>query len=173
MEVSRPTLERIYTNIVECSQYKLPWPIGPHAKDKLKVTRRRAGEKTEYPSGKLTRAAWDVAAILAPLVPPPPAFKKVAPITVTKQGGSDQRVCLFNPDGSMRPGVSRLPNGEYTDESSAKYNSDGDGLENSSVRTQLAEGAFGLTKAKEMDGRTACQCHTAGEPTQNTGSWTV
>ncbi len=168
MEVPRTTLEQIFSDIVESVGYKTT--VGPV--DKSKVTRRLAGQKTELPSARLARAAWRVAALLTPLVPPV-QYKKVAPITVTRQGGSDQRVCLFNADSSLRPGVTRLPNGEYTDESGAKYNSDGDGLENSSVRTQLAEGAFVLTKAKEMDGRTACQCHTAGEPTQNSGSWTV
>lgn len=105
--------------------------------------------------------------------PAPPTAILVAPITVTQQGGSDQRVCLFNSDGSLRPGVTRLANGEYTDQSNAKYAADGGGLENSSVRTKLPEGAFGLVKAKEMDSRSACECPTAGSPADNTGSWTV
>ncbi len=169
MEVARPTLEQIYADIVNSVGYKTT--VGPV--DKSKVTRRLAGEKTELPSARLARAAWRVAAILTPLVPPPPVFKKVAPITVTQQGGSDQRVCLFNPDGTMRPGVFRRPDGLYSDESGAAYASNADGLEDSSVRTKLPEGAFGLVKAKEMDGRSACECPTAGDPTKNTGSWTV
>lgn len=106
-------------------------------------------------------------------VPPPPTAILVAPITVTRQGASDQRVCLFNADGSLRPGVFRRGDGTYGDQSNAVYNSDGDGLEDSGVRTKLAEGEFGLVKAKEMDSRSACQCPTAGSPHDNSGSWTV
>jgi hypothetical protein len=122
----------------------------------------------------IARVAWRVLdAVPGPTGPPAPAFKRVAPITVTQEGASDQRVCLFNPDGSLRPGVTRLQTGEYTDESGAKYNPDGDGLENSGVRTKLPQGAFGLVTALQMNGRSACQCPTSGDPSKNTGSWTV
>ena len=43
--------------------------------------------------------------------PPEPTFVRVAPITVTQQGGSDQRVCLFTGEvegGPLRPGVTKL-----------------------------------------------------------------
>ena len=174
MEVSRAALEQAYADLVNSAQYKLPWPVGPHPDDKRKVTRRRAGEPTPLPSGRLARAAWRLAALLAPLSPPPPPTPVlVAPITVTRQGASDQRVCLFNPDGSLRPGVFRRADGTYGDGSGAVYNPDGGGLEDSGVRTKLPEGAFGLVKAKEMDSRSACECPTAGSPHDNTGSWTV
>jgi hypothetical protein len=112
-----------------------------------------------------------------PTQPPPqptPTYKRVAPITVTEQGGSNQRVCLFTGEvegGPLRPGVVQLPDGRYTDDSKAIYQSNG--LEDTSVRTRLPEGAFGLVKAREMDSRNACQCHTAGKPEDNSGSWTV
>ena len=106
-----------------------------------------------------------------PPPPPPPAFKKVAPITVTQEGASDQRVCLRWEDGNLRPGVFRRPDGTYGDESGAVYAADGDGLEESSVRTKITDTR--LVSAKQMDGRSACECPTAGDPTKNTGSWTV
>lgn len=104
---------------------------------------------------------------------PTPTFKRVAPITVTQEDGSDQRVCLFDASGNLRPGVRRLPSGQYTDESGALYKSDGDGLEDSSIRTKLPTGAFGLATARALDGRSACQCPALGDPAKNTGSWTV
>ena len=170
MDVSRLTLQQIYDDIVQSLGYRTT--VGPL--DKSKVTRRLAGEKTTLPSARLARAAWRVAALLTPLAPPPPppTFKKVAPITVTRQDASDQRVCLFE-NGNLRPGVFRRPDGTYGDESGAVYAANGDGLEESGVRTKLPEGAFGLVKAKEMDGRSACECPTAGSPSNNTGSWTV
>jgi hypothetical protein len=111
-----------------------------------------------------------------PPVEPPVGYIRVAPITVTQQGGSDQRVCLFTGEvegGPLRPGVTKLPDGRYTDEhpDGAIYQSNG--LEDTSVRTKLAEGAFGLVKAREMDSRNACQCPPSGDPSKNTGSWTV
>jgi hypothetical protein len=182
MDVPRSTLEQAYDDIVGSSQYKLPWPVGPHPSDKKKVTRRRAGTVTPVPSGRLARAAWRLAALLAPAVtppPPPPPVIRVAPITVTQQGGSDQRVCLFTGEvegGPLRPGVSRItegPNaGKYTDEHPGHPVYESNGLENTGVRTKLEEGAFGLVKAREMDNRNACQCPTAGDPLKNSGSWT-
>lgn len=102
--------------------------------------------------------------------PPPPAYKKVAPITVRQEGGSDQRVCLFD-GGNLRPGVFRRGDGTYGDESGAVYAANGDGLEDSSVRTKVNDPA--LVGAKSMDGRSACECPPVGDPTKNTGSWTV
>ena len=106
-----------------------------------------------------------------PEPPPTQTYVKVAPITVREEGGSDQRVCLFNPDGSMRPGVFRLPNGQYGDESGALYRSDGDGLEDSSIRTKVHDPA--LVGARSMDNRGVCDCPAVGDPLKNTGSWTV
>lgn len=174
MEVSRSTLETIYSDIVNSSQYRLPWPVGPNPKDKTKVVNRLAGKATALPSGRLTRAAWRVAALLTPLAPPPPpppVMVKVAPITVREEGGSDQRVCLRWPDGSLRPGVRQLPSGQFTDESGALYKSDGDGLEDSSVRTKVHDTR--LVGARSLDGRSACDCPTVGSASDNTGSWTV
>jgi len=108
---------------------------------------------------------------------PPPAqgYVKVAPITVREEGGSDQMVCLWagapGDEGNLQPGVRRLASGEFTDESGAIYASDGDGRENSGVRSKVTDPA--LVGARSMDGRSACQCPTVGSPTDNSGSWTV
>lgn len=167
MEVPRITLEQVFTDITESVGYKTT--VGPI--DKSKVTRRRDGETTPLPSARLARAAWRVAALLAPTPPPPPVAKKVAPITVRAEGGSDQRVCLFNPSGSLLPGVFRRPDGTYGDESGAVYAANGDGLEDSSVRSKVNDPR--LVGAKSMDGRSACECPPVGSPSDNTGSWTV
>jgi hypothetical protein len=106
--------------------------------------------------------------------PPPPTYVKVAPITVVAEGASDQRVSLKDASGNLRPGVSILASGEATDESGAKYNGDLGGLENSSVRTKLRHEDYPeLATAKAMDGRSADECPPVGDPTKNTGSWTV
>ena len=106
---------------------------------------------------------------------PPPAqtYVRVAPITVREEGGSDQRVCLWEGvmGGTLRPGVKRLSSGQYTDESGALYKSDGDGLEDSSIRTKVHDER--LVGARSMDNRTPCECPTVGSPEDNTGSWTV
>ena len=116
------------------------------------------------------------AAVVPPPVPPeppvPPAYVKVAPITVREEGGSDQRVCLFTGEvegGPLRPGVVKLPDGRYTDESRAVYQSNG--LEDTSVRSKATDTR--LVSARQMDGRNACQCPPVGEPEKNTGSWAV
>ena len=106
---------------------------------------------------------------------PPPAqtYLKVAPITVREEGGSDQRVCLWEGvmGGTLRPGVRKLDSGQYTDESGALYRSDGDGLEDSSIRTKVNDPE--LVGARSMDNRTPCECPPVGNPYENTGSWTV
>jgi hypothetical protein len=160
MEVSRQTLETIYADIVNSVGYKTT--VGPV--DKSKVTRRLAGQKTELPSARLARAAWRVAAILTPLVPPPQPVL-VAPKTVNTQGASDQRFCMRG------PGVVQRADGFWTDQSGAVYARDGDGLEESSVRNK--DVIPGLVGAKEMDGRSACECPTVGSAALNTGSWKV
>lgn len=103
---------------------------------------------------------------------PAPTAKKVAPITVRQEGGSDQRVCLFTGEeegGPLRPGVRQLPDGRYTDESGALYQSNG--LEDSSIRTKATDPR--LVGARSMDGRNACQCPPVGSPDDNTGSWQI
>jgi hypothetical protein len=173
MEVNEGTLNQIYEDIVNSVGYKTT--VGPI--DKGKVSRRRAGEQTKLPSARIARAAWRTAALLAPLAPPPPPpppapkFKRVAPITVREEGGSDQRVCLWSSAGVLHPGVTRLSSGEYTDESGAVYSSDGDGLENSGVRPKVNDPR--LVGARSMDGRSACDCPPVGDPSNNTGSWAV
>ena len=146
--------------------------VGPI--DKAKVDKTLAGFTTAKPSSYLGQAAWElakrVAATTPPPPPPPPTFMKVAPITVRAEGGSDQRVCLFI-NGNLRPGVFRRPDGTYGDESGAVYAANGDGLEDSSVRTKVTDPR--LVGAKSMDGRSACECPTVGDPLSNTGSWTI
>jgi hypothetical protein len=108
---------------------------------------------------------------------PPPAqgYLRVAPITVREEGGSDQMVCLWagapGDVNHLQPGVVRLASGEFTDDSGAKYAADGDGRENSAVRSKVTDPA--LVGARSMDGRSACECPPVGDPTKNTGSWTV
>jgi hypothetical protein len=102
---------------------------------------------------------------------PPVGFVKVAPKACNEQLGSDQRFCMHEPNGNLRPGVSRLPNGQFTDESGAKYASDGDGLEESAVRNK--DHIPGLVGARELDGRPVCSLPLVGDPSNNTGSWKV
>jgi hypothetical protein len=164
MEVPRQTLETIYADIVNSIGYKTT--VGPV--DKSKVERRLAGERTELPSARLAKAAWRIAALLTPLVPPPPpppTAVLVAPKTVNTQGGSDQRFCMRG------PGVVQRADGFWTDQSGAVYARNGDGLEESSVRNK--DVIPGLVGAKEMDGRSACECPTVGSAALNTGSWKV
>jgi hypothetical protein len=104
-----------------------------------------------------------------PPKPPEPTYVKVAPRVAYKEGGSDARFCMFNPDGSLRPGVSRLPNGQYTDESGAKYQASGDGLEESGIRSP----GPAVTGALQIDGRPYCSLPLMGDPTNNTGSWAI
>lgn len=105
-----------------------------------------------------------------PPPPPPPATVLVAPKTVNTEGGSDQRFSM-RVNGALRPGVSIRGDGLYTDQSGALYARDGDGLEESSVRNK--DIIPGLVGAKSMDGRSADECPTVGDPVKNTGSWKV
>lgn len=159
-------LQQIYDDIVNSVGYKTT--VGPV--DKGKVTRRRAGQVTKVPSSRLGRAAWRVAALLAPIgipppppPPPPPTYKKVAPRVAYKAGGSDARFCVVN-----QPGVVRRPDGKFTDESGAVYSNE-DGLDESGIRS----GEPALTSALEIDGRPYCSLPTMGDPRLNTGSWAI
>ena len=100
--------------------------------------------------------------------PPPPTYKKVAPRVAYKTDRADARYCLFESDGRLRPGVTRRPDGKYTDESGAVY-TDGDGLDESGVRSP----APAVTSASNIDGRPYCSLPLEGDPTKNTGSWTI
>jgi hypothetical protein len=176
MEISRTLLQSIYDNTVGSIGYKTT--VGPV--DKGKVTKAAAGLPAARPSARLAKAAFDAALTLNPPVPPtppepipvPPRYVKVAPITVREEWGSDQRVCLFTGEvegGPLRDGVTQLPDGRYSDESGAIYQSNG--LEETGIRTKVTDPA--LVGARSMDGRNACQCPPVGDPTKNTGSWTV
>ena len=168
MEVSRQTMEQIYSDIVNSIGYKTT--VGPV--DKRKVEQRLVGTATKLPAARLARAAWRVAALLTPLVPPPPPpiTLFVAPKTVNTEGASDQRFSMRE-NGTLRPGVVQRPDGFYTDQSGAVYARDGDGLEESGVRNK--DIIPGLVGAKSMDGRSADECPTVGDPKTNTGSWKV
>lgn len=107
-----------------------------------------------------------------PNAPPPvQTYVKVAPRICNETDRGDQRFCMFNPDGSLRPGVTRLANNQYTDESGAKYAADGDGLEESAVRSK--KHIDGLVGSDSIDGRPYCSLPMVGDPTKNTGSWTI
>lgn len=150
-------------------------------RDRAKVEAALNNQKSNRPASWIGQAAWELAkrdTVGPPPTPPPPppepTYVKVAPIVVREEGGSDQRVCLWTgPMGSsdLVPGVRRLPNGQYTDDSGALYRSDGDGLEDSSIRSKVNDPR--LVGARSMDGRSVCECPPVGEPQKNTGSWTV
>ncbi len=147
-------------------------------RDKAKVELALNNKPSKRPSSWIGQAAWELARrdTVGPPPPtpepPPVTYKKVAPKVCNKvPNGSDARFCMFEPDGSLRPGVVRLPNGQYTDESGAKYAADSDGLEESSIRST----AFvpGLKFANDTDGVPYCQLPMVGDPTKNTGSWAI
>jgi hypothetical protein len=141
MNVTTATLEQIYADIVNSVGYRMT--VGPT--DKLKVSRRRAGERTELPSARLARAAWRVAALLSPLVPPPPPpppTTKLNPQTYNKgSSGQDARYCVTHDDG---------------------YRYDSGGREIDGRRS----GKFvpGLKPADEMDGREPCDPYNGFPP---------
>lgn len=147
MDVSRQTLEQVYSDIVNSVGYRTT--VGPV--DKRKVSERLAGKATKLPSARLARAAWRVAALLTPLVPPteppdPIPPKRLAAQTYNKGSrGQNARYCTAesgNPDsGGFR------------------YNADG-----------LCEGGRseqfvpGLKPADEMDGRGPCDPYDGFPP---------
>jgi hypothetical protein len=106
-----------------------------------------------------------------PASTPPPVqnYLKVAPRVAYKEGSSDARFCMFEKDGTLRPGVSRRSDGKYTDESGAVYQSSGDGLEESGIRSP----GPAVTGALQIDGRAYCDLPLTGDPTLNSGSWAV
>ena len=157
------TLELIYQDIVNSVGYKTT--VGPV--DKGKVSRRYAGQKTEVPSARLAKAAWRVAAILKPIVPPP-AYIKLAPRAAYAEGGSDARFSLTTDGSTLRPGVFKRPDGKYSDDSGAVY-TNLDGLDESGRRS----GAPAGVGAKQIDGRNLWDLPLIGDPQQNSGSWTV
>ena len=96
------------------------------------------------------------AAIPDPPPPPPPlTFVKVAPRVAYKAGGSDARYCLKD-FPSLRDDV-------------ATYDSNGLCLGGRSD----GSAADCPTSALEIDGRAYCSLPTTGDPTKNTGSWTI
>lgn len=146
MEVMPATLESIYQDIIQSVGYRTT--VGPT--DKSKVTRRRAGERTQLPSSRLGRAAWRVAALLSPLAPPPPPPPKLNPQTYNKgSSGQDARYCVTHDDG---------------------YRYDSGGREIDGRRS----GKFvpGLKPADEMDNREPCDPYN-GFPPWPDGSYEV
>jgi hypothetical protein len=107
-----------------------------------------------------------------PNAPPPvQTYVKVAPRVAYKTDRGDARYCMFNPDGSLRDGIYRDADGFYHDEV-ARYARDGDGLEESGVRSP-GSAADCPTSASNIDGRAYCSLPMQGDPTKNTGSWTI
>lgn len=105
-----------------------------------------------------------------PPPPPPPAFKRVAPKTANKEGSSDARFCCLN-----QPGVVWMPNhplGPCFVDEVARYDENGLHLGGRSFACTEAW-HDGLTGAKSMDGRDPCELSPVGDPTKNTGSWTL
>jgi hypothetical protein len=165
------TLELIYVDIVESLGYKTT--VGPI--DKSKVARRYAGEKTELPSARLARAAWRVAAILKPLVPPPPTFKYVAPRVAYAQGGSDARYCLWagGEGGALQPGLTWIDPDNHAAgvrDQVAQY--DLNGLCRGSERSP-GSAADGIVGSREINDRPLCSLPMTGQLQNNTGSWLI
>ena len=139
-----------------------------------RVSRSCDRKKTTVKFGKVPGATYTVEAVTFSRLdqgtyPEVVTYVKVAPRVAYKTDRGDARFCMFNPDGSLRPGVSRLPNGQYTDESGAKYQSNGDGLEESGVRSPEPA----VTASDQIDGRPYCSLPLEGDPTKNTGSWKI
>jgi len=103
--------------------------------------------------------------------PPSQTYKKVAPRVAYKTDRADARYCLFNPDGSLRPGVTQRSDGKFADESGAVY-TDGDGLDESGRRSGGSANDC-PTSASNIDGRSYCSLPMQGDPTKNTGSWLI
>lgn len=103
-----------------------------------------------------------------PAPPPPASFVRVAPRVAYEQDGSNARFLLYVNGGGLQPGVSRRPDGKYTDESRAVY-TDLDGREESAVRSP----GPAVTGAREMDNRPLHDLPLMGDPTRNTGSWAI
>jgi hypothetical protein len=105
--------------------------------------------------------------------PPVQTYKKVAPRATNAEGGSNVQYCMYNLDGSLRPGVVHLGGDHLTDESGAQYT---ESKQDSSIRD---EGYVvpGLPGSRSMDGRSPCKCLEdagyPGDPTQNTGAWHI
>lgn len=153
MEVSRSTLEQIYADIVNSVGYKTT--VGPV--DKSKVTRRLAGQKTELPSARLARAAWRDAALLTPLVPPPPVAR-YAPQTYNKgSNGQDARYCTA---GLPKSGPF------FVDAKGCRYDDGGRDVDGCRSGNPVS----GLKPADEMDGREPCDPYN-GMPPWPAGSY--
>jgi len=105
--------------------------------------------------------------------PVPPAYVKVAPRATNPEGGSNVQYCMYNEDGSLRPGVTDHGNDNFSDESGATYH---EGLQTSGIRDENYV-VPGLPGSRGMDGRSPCQCLKdagyPGDPMKNTGAWHI
>lgn len=146
----------------------------------LKIKKAIAGEHHTTPASLYAQGLVEIAdrshtqaptPIPKPPDPVPTPYKKVAPRVAYKTDRADARFCMFNVDGSLRPGVTRLPDGRYQDEV-AQYSADGDGLELSGVRSPGSANDC-PTSASNIDGREYCSLPMMGDPTKNTGSWLI
>ena len=140
------------------------------------VSRTCDRNKTEVTFGKVPNGQYTVEAVFFSRLDegtyptdPPPVYVKVAPRVAYAEGGADARFCMFETNGTLRPGVTRRSDGKYTDESGAVYAADGDGLEESGIRSP----APAVTGARQIDGRPFCSLPLEGDPTRNTGSWLI
>jgi hypothetical protein len=94
-------------------------------------------------------------------LPPEPELPQVAPMAyMVGTNNADPRYCCFEPDGSLRPGLSWVDQsaGVLTDTSGALYNRDGlctgGNWRNRNVRPP------GLLPANSMDDRSVCDSYT-------------
>lgn len=135
-----------------------PWPVKyfDNTMRKLKDSHDAANDTTPPPK---------------PPDPPPATYKLVAPRVAYKAGSSDARYCLWMgaEGGTLRPGVVKNPDGTFSDEAPARYDSNGLSL---GGRTD-GSASDGITSALEIDGRPYCSLPMTGDPTLNTGSWRI
>lgn len=107
--------------------------------------------------------------------PPPVGYLRVAPRATNMEGGSNVKFCLYNDDGSLRPGLTDMGDGRVRDESGAVYNKAND-LQEGNQRDETFV-VPGLPGSRAMDSRSPCQCLKEagypGDPTQNTGAWHI
>lgn len=154
-----------------------------HTIDAGKVRKERAGVQRPLPNDSYGRtlveairrgheAEAPIPTPDPPLPKPPPGAVLVAPRTYNyaPSNNSDPRFCVHG-----QPGVVQRPDGMWTDESGAVY--DSDGRDTSGIRSRLTQ-VPGLRQADNSDGRGECELYDGltawpGDPTKNTGSWQI
>lgn len=104
---------------------------------------------------------------------PEPEQPQVAPMAYKRgENNSDPRYCCFNPDGSLRPGLSFVDpptNQLIVDRRGTTYNRDGMIQSNWHLRNRYVEPP-GVLPSNSMDDRSVCQQYTGTNGQQIGGS---